>query len=425
MKHFYVFLILLTAFLCGGSISAQECSLEADSLARLPLDLGFKMAVVDPTIRPEDKGALTLDIDNASFFKDNEYEGTHVCGYSLPGLWIQPRLVYQPLKMLRMELGLHALIYSGANKYPCYVYHDIGVWKGDQYQSGAHVLPFFRAQVQLGKHVNLVFGDIYGGSNHQLMEPLFNPELNLTQDPEMGFQVLVKTKNYRLDAWLNWQSYIFQNSSHQEAFTVGAAQRICLNRPSSDVHWYIPIDILLQHRGGEQDTTSLGVQTITNGGVGVGMQYNANGKTLQRLTVEMAGLACWQQSGQLWPFNSGFGASVSISASMWKMFRLFAGCVYARDFVSLYGVPFYSTLSVQKKGARYDNVVTPHIGFEWSMTFAKDYTVGAKAVYYPTMVGEMTYADMSTTAAKCETNFNFGVYLRCHPKFNLLKHKKQ
>lgn len=40
------------------------------------------------------------------------------------------------------------------------------------------------------KSVDLILGNIYGGSNHGLIAPLYNPELNLTADPKTGFQVL-------------------------------------------------------------------------------------------------------------------------------------------------------------------------------------------------------------------------------------------
>ena len=93
----------------------------------------------------DEKGQLAVAVDNISFFKDNEFEGEQARGYSLPGFWVQPRLTYQPLENVRLEAGFHALVYDGANKYPCYAYHDIGRWKGNQYQHGAHVLPFFRA----------------------------------------------------------------------------------------------------------------------------------------------------------------------------------------------------------------------------------------------------------------------------------------
>ena len=92
-------------------------------------------------------------------------------GYSLPGFWIQPKAVFYPLGNIKLELGVHMLRYWGAKKYPSLAYQDIAEWKGDQYQHGFHVLPFFRAQMALSDHVNIVLGDIYGGANHNLIEP--------------------------------------------------------------------------------------------------------------------------------------------------------------------------------------------------------------------------------------------------------------
>ena len=385
-------------------------------------DLAYRMAASDYRLSYDDTRTLTFELDNLSFFKDNEFEGQQSKGYSLPGLWLQPKLTYQPLDAVRLEAGLHALIFNGANKYPCYAYHDIGTWKGSQYQSGAHLLPFFRVQAQL-KRMTFVLGDIYGGANHRVMEPLWNPELNLTQDPEMGVQIIAGLPRWRLDAWLNWQSYIFEMDTHQEAFTVGLSQRVELTGDESSVRWYIPIDILVQHRGGEQDTTSMGVQTITNGGVGLGMQWKTRARVLRQLTAEAAVLGCWQQSGQLWPFDTGVGGSVSVSADFAMNFRAFVGFFAARDFVSLYGAPFYSTLSQKEPGARFKYLMTPHVGVEWHHTFARDYTLGAKIDVYPLAAGELTRADGSIETAAFSNNFSFGIYMRCNPRFLLKRFK--
>ena len=51
----------------------------------------------DHRIDPEKKGQLSVELDNISFFKDNEYTGSIMKGYSLPGFWIQPKAVFYPL----------------------------------------------------------------------------------------------------------------------------------------------------------------------------------------------------------------------------------------------------------------------------------------------------------------------------------------
>lgn len=381
-------------------------------------DLPSRIAMSDPEIRVMETGDLAFTFDHLSFFKDNEFEGEQAKGYTLPGLWIQPRLTYQPFTSLRFEAGFHAMVFDGANKYPCYAYHDIGRWKGNQYQSGAHLLPFFRAQAQVGR-VQFVFGDIFGGVNHRVMEPLMNPEVNLTQDPEMGFQLLVDLPGYWLDAWVNWQSYIFETDTHQEAFTVGLSQRLQLNASSSPVHYYIPLSILAQHRGGEQDDTDMGVQTLVNGGVGLGLSWNVGGRVLRRVTGEAAVLACWQQSGRLWPFNRGVAGALSVDAELGREFRVFGGLVASGQFASLYGAPFYSTLSQKNEGGRFSHFVTPHFGFEWSHHFMKGYALGVKADVYPMHAGRLTLSDGQVQPATFANNFSFGVYLRMNPRFLL------
>jgi len=395
--------------------------LSAVALSISAQDLAERLVATDYRLNYDQTHALGVDLHSLAFFKNNEFAGDHATGYTLPGLWLQPRLFYQPLDAIRLEVGFHALVYNGANKYPCFAYHDIAKWKADQYQHATHILPFFRAQAQL-KRLNFVLGNIYGGANHRLVEPMMNAEVNLSQDPEMGFQLLWDLPHYHLDAWINWQSFIFREDTHQEAFTVGLSQRIFLNKPSSRVHFYLPIDALIQHRGGEIDDTDTGVQTIDNAAAGVGVKWNANGKIFNGLTAEALALGCWQQTGELWPFDSGVAAAATISTDFFDQLRLFATVLYAKDFCPIYGAPFFSTVS-QKTGGRFADVFTPHIGAEWSHTFARDYVLGAKVDTYLAHTGTETLPDGTVRGSAFNNNFSFGVFLRCSPSFVLKRFK--
>ena len=405
-------------------------------------DLAARLAASDYRQTYDQTRTLGVDLHALAFFKNNEFSGPQATGYTLPGFWLQPRLTYQPLDAVRLEAGFHALVYDGASKYPCFAYHDIARWKGDQHQSGAHVLPFFRAQARLSD-VTLVLGNIYGGANHRLVEPLMNAEVNLSQDPEMGFQLFVDRPRYHLDAWINWQSFIFREETHQEAFTVGFSQRISLNSPLSAFRWYIPADVVIQHRGGEIDDTDMGVQTIDNAAIGLGLHWNAGGKILNALTAEALALGCWQQTGELWPFDNGLAAAATVSADLLAyaprfglvrrhsqttdisnagQLRLFASLVYARDFCTIYGAPFFSTIST-KNNARFDYIVTPHIGLEWSHTFARDYVIGAKLDSYLANTGNATMPDGSTSPSAFNNNLCFGIFMRCSPHFLVKRFK--
>ncbi|WP_455586441.1 hypothetical protein [Bacteroides sp.] len=376
----------------------------------------------DYEINPDDVGALSVELDNISFFKDNEYAGTVMKGYSLPGLWLQPKGVYYPLKNIKLELGVHALIYSGAYKFPNFAYHDIATWKGNQYQRGTHILPYFRAQLALSS-VNLVLGNIYGGANHGLIAPMYNQELNLTADPEMGFQFLHDSRYLHLDAWVNWQSFIFEEDTHQESFVVGLSSRVKFNDPESRFHYYLPVQMTIQHRGGEQDTIyTNSVQTLMNASIGAGMTWNANRKILKRVNVEVDALGYYQQAGKLWPFGKGAGLYASAFVDL-KDFRVTGGYFTAKDFISLLGIPYFGAVSTKNEGAVYDDPQTCFMSVEYSRSFGKHYAFGAKADLYYSFPGTMTMADGTMVDSGTATSFSFGVFLRVNPSFLIKKFK--
>lgn len=353
--------------------------------------------------------ALRVKVDNLSFFRDNEYSSKQTKGYSLPGLWIQPKLIYTPIPQIELELGAHALIFNGANKYPCYAYHDIAFWKGEQYQRGAHLLPWIRAKAQF-KHLTVVLGNIHGGQQHRLSQPLYHPENNLSQDPEMGFQLLWDRPHLHADTWLNWQSYIFEEDTHQEAFTVGANWQVLYKSPDSKVHWYSPISLVIQHRGGEQDKSNMGVQTICNGAAGLAIKWNAQRRTLSRLTAEAQVLGAYQQKGRLWPFDTGFAYHAAAGVSLLKGLEINAGGFASpRHFVSLYGVPFFNTISI-RDAESHKGIYTAYAQASYHYTFQKNYTLGAEVETYQSWLGESAQHKASN-----EFNFSFGIYLRISP----------
>lgn len=207
-----------------------------------------------------------------------------------------------------------------------------------------------RAQLKL-KHADLVFGDIYGQSNHRLVTPLYDPELDLTSDPEAGFQAIVRRPHTRFDAWINWQSYQFETDTHQEVFTLGMSDIVYYNAPHSRLHVYSPIQLLGQHRGGEQDTIAgNSVQTLVNGAVGLGLKWNARRRVLRSMGLEADVVGSYQQSGQLWPHDAGVGVFARASVQL-SDFGLHAGYFYGHRFVSLYGNSF-SAPSRPKRPAR-------------------------------------------------------------------------
>lgn len=372
----------------------------------------------DYRIDPEKKGQLSVELDNISFFKDNEYSGPIMKGYSLPGLWLQPKAVFYPLSNIKLELGAHLLKYWGAKKYPSYAYQDIANWKGDQYQRGFHALPFFRAQMALSDHVNVVLGNIYGGANHNLIEPLYNPELNLTTDPEAGLQLLYNSRRIDLDAWVNWESFIFDKDTHQEAFTVGLSGRYKINDPEADFHFYVPLQALVQHRGGEIDTIfSQSVQTLMNGAVGAGATWNIGNPVFKKVNLEFDAAGYYQQAGELWPYNGGVGFYVHTFADI-SDFRVKASYWNSYKFISMFGSPFYGAVSTAEEGVTFEGQSMAYLGLEYSRSFGKGFSIGVDVdIYKHFPVNRYKKGEVDIYIFEGATSFSAGIYFRINPSF--------
>lgn len=382
--------IVLLGFLClaFGLVAPRRAAAQLADFYR-----------TDYRIAPDRKGELRVEIDNMDFFKDNEYAGSVMAGYSLPGLWLQPRLSYYPLDNIKLEAGIHLLKYWGATKYPNMAYVDIATWQGRQYQHGVHLLPFFRAQVALSEHLDVVLGNLYGGATHGLIDPLYAPELNLTADPEAGLQLLYHSRRFELDAWVNWQSFIFRRDVHQEAFTVGLSTRLKGGGGASEWEWYVPLQGLIQHRGGEIDTIFSGsVQTLMNGALGFGTVWRPKGAWLDEVGAEVDALGYYQQAGSLWPFSSGTG----VYAKAWADkagFRLKASYFAGDKFISMYGLPFYGSVSTKEPGLTLRHPKTGYVGLEYTYRFGEGYAIGAEVEVYYRFAGDALRADAATDAA--------------------------
>lgn len=367
-------------------------------------------------------GELRLAVENLSFFQDNEFAGEVMPGYTLPGLWLQPKLTFQPLDNIRLELGLHALIYHGAYEYPNYSYRDIASWKGAHYQHGAHLLPYFRAQVQL-RRLQLVLGDLYRGSNHLLAEPLYCPELNLTADPETGFQLLWDAPRFHLDAWVNWESFIFRQDVHNEAFTVGLSTRLMYNADDAPVHVYTPLQATIQHRGGEIDEVQQAnpVSTLMNAAAGVGLAANVQRRVLRQVFAEAYLLGYYQQNGNIWPLGHGYATYAQAGVRMGSNWQVRGGFFYGKDFISLLGLPYFGTVSTDHEGGVFDYMRTGFLTADYSRPFGRAFALGAQASAYYVAPGTLTAADGTRSRVKAAMSYSFGVYIRANVSFLLKK----
>jgi hypothetical protein len=301
-------------------------------------------------------------------------------------------------------------------------YTDIAYWKGEQYIKGLHFLPWLRGQIDLSEKVSFVIGDIYGGANHNLILPLYEPELNFTADPEAGAQFLLGTSHFDLDIWINWESFIYRGDTHQEAFTFGVSGKMKWNKPNQRFEIYSPVQLLAQHRGGEIDTVyTNSVQTLMNGAVGLGVTYEVGNKYLKRINAEVDAVGYYQQAGHIWPFGKGFGAYASVVAEV-SDFKVGLGYWKCHDFISMFGSPFFGAVSTSTSGATFRNPSTLNINVQYSKTFAKAYTFGAAVNFYQQFKTIKSFEGENSNVSP-SNSFGASLFMRLCPSFILKQFK--
>ena len=358
-----------------------------------------------------DRQCLRLNIDNLNFFQNNEFKGNVDKGYTLPGLWLQPRVSYQPLANLRLEAGVHLLYYSGAKHYPSGGYQGLPYWQdaNESNGKGLHARPFFRAQLSgFDNKLNLVLGNLYGGANHRLIEPLYNPELNLSADPESGLQVLFNLPCFDLDAWIDWQNFIFRQDNQQEQFTLALSSRIKFK----DSGWYIPVQLVAQHWGGEiQQGQYHGISSLLDAATGIGYNRTLNRPILKRFWAN-AHILCYKQlSGSHMPFENGYGLHATAGASL-KGFCLQGGYLYANKFITLLGSPYFGTISADTENTLYPQSQMVYEKAEYTHSFGNVCSVGINVTLYHRLSGQGTDASGQTFTTRTSTSVLAGIYLR-------------
>ncbi|MDR1631382.1 MAG: hypothetical protein LBR97_00580 [Dysgonamonadaceae bacterium] len=372
------------------------------------------------SIDSQKAGEVDLCIDNISFFKNTETGGDVQKGYTLPGFRIHPRLTYYPASMIKLEAGVSLLRYWGADKYPNYAYRDIAEWKASGYQLGFHLLPFFRAQIQPIPQLNIVLGHIYGGSNHGLIEPLYNPELNLTADPEMGAQIIYNSRAVHFDAWVNWETFTFKNEANNEAVTMGASGRFHITNPQSFFYLGVPVQAVINHHGGEIDLINGKVKSLANGAAGLQFGFNLNNPTFKYLGLSLMGAGYRNlYSEEPFLFKQGWAAYSNLNLRVWD-FDLKVNFWRSGDFVNLFGNPVFGNVSTSKENWNFPRIMVFNPGIKYERKFGNGFYLGAD---FECFIAPAFAEYEGLVPVKMEKYFGTtaGLFLRINPSIVLKK----
>lgn len=372
-----------------------------------------------PLIDSSEIKKLYLEVDVLSFFKNNEFTGEKVKGYTLPGFCMSPHLSLAFSKNVRMEVGANILRYWGSEIYPCYSYLGIAEWESERYQKGVHILPIMRAQFSITDSFHIVFGTLYNRNSHLLCTPLYNNELNYTSDRESGIQILYDNRFHSSDLWVNWQSFIFENDIHQEMFVFGYSSRTNIIKTDYGLEIGIPLQFVAQHRGGEVNIAEThSIQTYSNYAAGLFGKYSFGGKYFKDITFACYYIGFTQNVGTLYPFNNGWAIYPELSIRIHD-FQLDMGYFVGKDFISLLGSPHFGNISAKTPDMIFDKMDMFMVEIEYCYHKSKYFSFGIEGSfihYFPYTSFRPEYGTMERKRAN---SFSFGLFLDINPRIRI------
>ena len=186
---------------------------------------------------------LALGIDNMAFVKDNEYFNLIADGYTLLGNQTEVSLKYQAHQNYRLTAGFYALKYFGTNNFE-------------------PLIPYVGLEINKG-HSRFNIGKLDTDDRHQLPDEIYAFERLLDyRRIEHGLQHRFKNTHWQTDTWLEWEHFIHKADHRRERLNFGQTTTF----KQTFKHWQltIPLQIYLQHRGGQINVRDAGSSPVNN-----------------------------------------------------------------------------------------------------------------------------------------------------------------
>ncbi len=289
------------------------------------IGLLFNAKAEDKELKPYKFG-----LTNSNFVWNNEYFNPITKGYTLIGYFLAPKLGYTLSPNLDIEGGVYLLKYSG---------HD----------DFSDVLPIYSVKYHEGD-LTFVLGTLKGTVYHGLDDVLLAKERYFTH-LENGLELTLVKKAYRLDIWLDWRHYLFKGEDDQELLNAGFASNFKLFQ---NEEWLLdmPISLLVEHRGGQIDTSDKNIKTVSNYSSGVNITKNLDIDMLDKLSFTARYFGFKDSSPKPESiYTKGYSYKASARAFWGKSFMELA--YYKADrFLSILGHPIYQCFSETGKHAK-------------------------------------------------------------------------
>lgn len=326
-----------------------------------------------------DSQKISFALNAKSFFKNNEYFNPIEEGYTLIGYNIEPALVFQPVRTISIEAGGTFLKYSGRNGF-----YDIQ--------------PLFRFRYQPSLKFQVVLGNLYGGSNHKLYEPLYRWERDFTHPQESGLQFLINMPRLKADVWLNWEKFILHGDPFQEQLMVGISSKFLLNDESNEWNFSIPLQCLFKHQGGQIISIDTSLVTLANMATGLKVSKKNEHGTFKQIDADIIFLGYADLSpNKQQQYKNGFGFLAQVKAAI-KDFSVGTGFYHSSKFISPVGEVLYHSATYPKSDIYYKTFDLIIGKFSYHKQIARGFSLG-------------TYFESYTKLSSGKTDYSYGVHL--------------
>jgi hypothetical protein len=300
-------------------------------------------------------GELSLRIKNINFFKNNEYfnpikasdfilisglpapvdKSQWIEGYTLPGFFIQPELVYKPSGKVTIRAGTHLLMYSGTDNFTL-------------------IKPVFSTSLNISEKTILPLGTLSGCDRHLLFDPDFDSERLYTNYSEDGFQFTSSNDHFFTDTWVNWENFIFKGDTTREIISGGESFKFTSSPVADIVHFIVPVQVQIKHYGGQISNYLEPVETFYNLVAGLRVNIDLGNKKTSQAGIEyLQFFNTVVSNGTSSPIKDGNASwlrlhytykGLYIGAAYWKGHNFYApegNAIYASiyDFHSDYVIP--------------------------------------------------------------------------------------
>jgi hypothetical protein len=322
---------------------------------------------------------FNINIETKSFFKNNEYFNPIEEGYSLLGLYAEPKIYFQPYDNFRLSAGGCFLKYSGREEFTL-----------------TELL--FRVQYQPVKWFQVIMGNIYGANHHKLYEPLYQWEKAFSKPVENGLQFLFNTSFMDADVWLNWEKFIFHGDAFQEELTVGIRSDFLIPPFSGNTKLVIPLQVIFQHHGGQINAGNDTIETIANWGTGLHLMHRTQHNFFKRFDLELLyfGYSDLSPTKRQFFFN---GYNLYPKGKLYLgNFIIDAGYFYGNKFAAPMGEGLFHSINIPYSGESRKNVKLITTKLIFSKIIHPGIVLGAYAE---------TYSDLKAN----NTDYDYGMHI--------------